>query len=525
LYISTYDQLTPNRLHVVVDKCQLVSAQEFQKKFKGKPNMVDKVFFFSQGFDLTNGNVFYPTVKDVLKGPSFLVEKYNGVASSKPKLLKHKEVVYKEENLNADGEVISSESDSGSGSSSEFDSDDHESEGEDELMEEAMDVEMEYHSMDEAPSRTPSPPPSPPKRTAAQVFARPKKFQKTKVNILASDPAPKRSRARHEAQNEYELAREKLHVSAIPDSLPCREEEFAEVTSYLEDAISDNSGCCIYISGVPGTGKTATVTHVIKSLQQRVEEKDLRSFSYCEINGMKLTEPSQAYVVLWQHLTGERVAPHHAQQLLGQHFSKPNRQDPIVVLMDELDQMVTKKQDVMYNFFDWPNLPNSRLIVVAVANTMDLPERMLANRVTSRMGLTRMNFLPYNNEQIVEIVKARLTGLSIFDEHAIGYVATKISGTSGDCRRVLDICRRAVELVQGRMKREGTSGLKVLIETITYAVKEMYDSPLQVFLSRASLQQKVLLIALMNRVRKAGIDEVIYKDVCILRVFANFSKR
>lgn len=54
--------------------------------------------------------------------------------------------------------------------------------------------------------------------------------------------------------------------------------------------------------------------------------------------------------------------------------------------MDELDQLVTTKQDVVYNFFDWPTLVDSKLIVIAVANTMDLPERVMTGRVRSRLG-------------------------------------------------------------------------------------------------------------------------------------------
>jgi len=61
------------------------------------------------------------------------------------------------------------------------------------------------------------------------------------------------------------------------------------------------------------------------------------------------------------------------------HFSS-------VVLMDELDQLMTTKQDVVYNFFNWPTLMNSKLIVLAVANTMDLPERVMTGRVRSRLG-------------------------------------------------------------------------------------------------------------------------------------------
>lgn len=58
--------------------------------------------------------------------------------------------------------------------------------------------------------------------------------------------------------------------------------------------------------------------------------------------------------------------------------------------MDELDQMVTKKQDVIYNFFNWPHMAHSKLIVIAIANTMDLPERELSGKIRSRLGL----FLP-----------------------------------------------------------------------------------------------------------------------------------
>ena len=49
----------------------------------------------------------------------------------------------------------------------------------------------------------------------------------------------------------------------------------------------------MYISGVPGTGKTATVHEVIRSIQECHE--DLPEFQFVEVNGMKLTEPAQAY--------------------------------------------------------------------------------------------------------------------------------------------------------------------------------------------------------------------------------------
>lgn len=52
----------------------------------------------------------------------------------------------------------------------------------------------------------------------------------------------------------------------------------------------------MYISGVPGTGKTATVREVGHYLKESCEGGDLPEFKFVEINGMRLTEPHRTYV-------------------------------------------------------------------------------------------------------------------------------------------------------------------------------------------------------------------------------------
>lgn len=51
----------------------------------------------------------------------------------------------------------------------------------------------------------------------------------------------------------------------------------------------------------------------------------------------------------------------------------------------QLDLLWTRKQNVMYNLFDWPTRRQARLVVLTIANTMDLPERIMINRVASRL--------------------------------------------------------------------------------------------------------------------------------------------
>lgn len=109
-----------------------------------------------------------------------------------------------------------------------------------------------------------------------------------------------------------------------------------------------------------------------------------------------------------------------------------------VVLLDEMDLMVTRKQtvcppptkepwqkgnvalkspcyytQVLYNLFDWPMRAGSNLAVIGVANTMDLPERLLP-RIASRLGQRRVQFMPYNKQQIMEIIQSRLKDIPAF---------------------------------------------------------------------------------------------------------------
>ncbi|KAI0404956.1 ATPase [Xylaria palmicola] len=342
----------------------------------------------------------------------------------------------------------------------------------------------------------------------------------------------------HNQSSPFQIARAQLHVASVPTTLPCRETEFSIVYSHLEAAITDGLGACIYISGTPGTGKTATVREVVSRLDDAVRADELDDFIFVEINGMKITDPHQSYCLLWEALRGQRVSPSQALDLLEREFNNPSpRRVPCVVLMDELDQLVTKTQSVMYNFFNWPGLRHSRLIVLAVANTMDLPERTLSNKISSRLGLTRITFPGYNHEQLMKIIQSRLEGVpgNIVEPDAVQFASRKVAAVSGDARRALDICRRAVELAEaewkgpggdpatpskrgrgqasgGPDKGKGSRG-RVTIATVKRAISEATTSPLQQYLRGLPFAFKVTLAALLARNERTGLPDSTYGDV------------
>lgn len=118
-------------------------------------------------------------------------------------------------------------------------------------------------------------------------------------------------------------------------SLPGREQEFELLTERISDAIKTQQGCCICnfilsrvkyicnilsldVSGVPGTGKTATVRQAVKHLEARLREK----FDFFELNGMKLAETSQTYSELWKHVSGRSLSGSVALRRLSTFFEK-----------------------------------------------------------------------------------------------------------------------------------------------------------------------------------------------------------
>ncbi|KAF9542238.1 hypothetical protein CPC08DRAFT_445583 [Agrocybe pediades] len=150
---------------------------------------------------------------------------------------------------------------------------------------------------------------------------------------------------------------------------------------------------------------------------------------------------------------------------------------------------------------------------------MDLPERVMTGRVRSRLGMTRINFQPYTREQLEKIVEARLTSVKesliedeihasdvVISNDAIRMAAVTVSRITGDARRVLDICRRAVELV---LPTKST----VKIPHIKEVVQTLQNSPTAAFLRDLSFHERVMLASLIKCVKREGVEEVKLSEV------------
>ncbi|ORZ34651.1 hypothetical protein BCR44DRAFT_1513941 [Catenaria anguillulae PL171] len=416
-----------------------------------------------------------------------------------------------------DDDAQANASESESGSDSEEENDDGEESDEDTVATPRATATRKrranlkaFNNPRTSPTLRTSPASSTPRRTPATKRARTvKKRILSAVNI---SHIPKlRARPTMEQVASYAAAKQVLHVSAVPESLPCREDEFAAV--------------CV---GCAWHGQDGHVFEVIRLLQDSVDAGEFPKFNFVEVNGMRVLDPLQSYSTLYAGLTGgTRVTDTHAQDLLSRYYARPDPARPMtILLLDELDLLVTKRQGVMYDLTDWAQAEGSKLLVVAIANTMDLPERLLAKKVASRLGKSRIDFQPYSAMQLGMILQSRL-GVSPDDPSkgkvvsldAIKLVALRVAAVNGDARRALDITRRAVELAETEaIGKPVPSGhvvpIRVLAKHIDLASKEMYSAPSGQYLAQgASWVQKLVVAVMVLAQRRSGVVEVDVEDV------------
>jgi len=112
----------------------------------------------------------------------------------------------------------------------------------------------------------------------------------------------------------------------------------------------------LYVSGMPGTGKTAIVLEALDKLKSQSQ------FSLVHVNAMRLGSPVQVFREIADQLQCE-TNNNEACSDLTEFFQGRKAEDPVVVLLiDEVDCLVTPTQAVLYKLFDWLGMPNARLV-------------------------------------------------------------------------------------------------------------------------------------------------------------------
>lgn len=247
----------------------------------------------------------------------------------------------------------------------------------------------------------------------------------------------------------YHQARQLFARCSNPGKLTGRDEERRQLSAFIHNAIeAESTTGCLYVSGPPGTGKSALLDEVIH------EHTANGCIPVAVVNCMSVRNAKD----LSQKLEDDLGLTEDAGfEYLRTCFVRGKARDTqkYLVVLDEVDQLVDLDLALLYSLFEWSMLPNSRLILIGIANALDLTDRFLPRLKSRHLKPELLPFMPYSAEQIAQVITSKLTGISeeasthvpFLQPAAIQFCAKKVAAQTGDLRKAFDICRRAIDLV------------------------------------------------------------------------------
>ncbi|CAH8486868.1 unnamed protein product [Schistosoma turkestanicum] len=185
-----------------------------------------------------------------------------------------------------------------------------------------------------------------------------------------------------------------------------RANEISRLTSLIQSYIDTRKSASFYVSGAPGTGKTAVILHVVQNF------KTFEKCSAAVINCMQLTSCADIFgriSVVLEANNGKENSSISDANSLECFLNKRSPKQTIILVLDEVDQLSTRSQELLYRIFEWPSKLTCHIIVIGVANALDLPERLLPRLKSKAHKPIHIIFPPYSQSELAEIVQAHLS--------------------------------------------------------------------------------------------------------------------
>ncbi|AGB48299.1 orc1/cdc6 family replication initiation protein [Methanomethylovorans hollandica DSM 15978] len=313
--------------------------------------------------------------------------------------------------------------------------------------------------------------------------------------------------------------KEVLRPTYTPDTLVHRDEQINSLATILVSALRGDTPSNILIYGKTGTGKTAASRHVGRELERIGEQLNVQCsvvYVNCEV-----IDTQYRLLANLARQFGEDVPM--TGWPTDQVFAKfkeviDSKKQVIVVILDEIDKLVKKGDDVLYNLSRAnSDLKQAKVSMIGVSNDLKFTE-FLDPRVKSSLGEEEIIFPPYDADQISDILMERAEIAyknGVLEESVIPLCAAFAAQEHGDARRALDLLRVAGELAEREKKPH------VQEEHVRRAQDKIEVDRVIEVVKTLPTQSKLALCAVIN-LRNNGYKNVttgevynVYRQLCI----------
>lgn len=337
--------------------------------------------------------------------------------------------------------------------------------------------------------------------------------------------------------------------------LVTRESQYNKIMNFIDVSITNKKSNSLYITGPPGTGKTAQLDSILKKkflptilssgpslkaatnlhdnsqlLNQSYYELpngDIENVAIVTLNCIAISHPSAVFNRI--HRSFDRNAdskPAKTMIDLQKFMESYSQNTTFVVVLDEMDKLLhsslndTQATRTIFELFLLARLPTVRFLLIGVANSLDLKDRFLS-RLNLRQDLLpeTVVFNPYTADEMYQIIMERVKSVNnsngksneecIFNPLAVKFAARRCSSNTGDLRKLFDILRNSIEIVElgvvTNLKKENSTDFELVKVGMPHVAKVfsqlLTTSSTRSRINKLNMQQRVILCSLVHRER------------------------
>ena len=322
-----------------------------------------------------------------------------------------------------------------------------------------------------------------------------------------------------------------LQITYLPEQLPHRKEQIDRIVSIISIALSGEKPSNIIVYGKTGTGKTAVLNYIGKELRKAdpATEKCFYLYVNCEV-------VDTAYGILYN--IASQFIKDFKIPFTGWSFEKlyeelytaiENQNRVFVIVLDEVDHMITKKGDAILYYLAKINehLSKSKVSLIGISNNMKFLE-LLEPKARSRLGGESMIFPPYSRQQLQDILQKRALEAfdeGILEENVIPLCAITAAKNEGDARMAIDLLRTAADIAE----RNGDS---TITEAHVKSAKNSMDmNVVEEAIKTLTIQSKCVLLSIVkndesnNKTMITGDVYITYKEIVDILGFSPLTQR
>jgi cell division control protein 6 len=190
------------------------------------------------------------------------------------------------------------------------------------------------------------------------------------------------------------------------------------------------------------------------------------------INCMTLQDPRRIFNILLEkgfekqcsssaYEKDHRYALSHLRKAVSTASKAPKRGpgEMVIIVLDEIDHLFQNQGNVLYDLFSLAEIQSSNVVLIGIANSIDMTLRMLPHLHTIGVQPAMVNFRAYVHSELLSLMQERLHSLEgpVFGEKAIELCSRKIAAELGDMRQCLNAAYAAMEIHISHMKASETS--------------------------------------------------------------------